>query len=301
MMTAGVSPTSWSASAFRNAPALDIAPEGVAPDALERVLDCLRAGGFDFADYQRPSLERRVAARLRRVGVTDVGAYTEFLRHCPAEGAALCETLWINVTGFFRDRSVWEVLRTQVLPHLLARKGPGGPIRVWSAGCATGEEAYSLAVLLAEALGPEGLDGRVEIVATDVDPEALACGERGVYSDRAMDAVPLPLWERYFVPINGGWQVQGELRRAVRFRRQNLLRDQPPGKFDLIVCRNTLMYFRPEAQAQVLARLRRSLQGDGCLLLGRGECPIFHNASRPFGERFTPVDLKTHLYETRRS
>ncbi len=209
----------------------------------------------------------------------------------------MCQAVWINVTDFFRDPAVWEHLRDQTLPDLLARRPAGAPLRIWSAGCATGQEPYSLALLLAEALGLDGLDGRVEIRATDVDSEALGYGKHGVYSKWQMAAVSSFLREKYFVAEDKGWQVRDELRRVVRFCEHNLLQPWSPDRFDLILCRNTLLYFRPEAQGQVLARLRRSLAHNGCLLLGRSEIPIFHDASRSFAERFMPANLKNRLYK----
>ena len=265
--------------------------------SLGRLLDCLRhADEFDFTGYQRSSLSRRVGVRMDRVGIGDFDSYCDYLRRTPGEAAALCNTIWINVTAFFRDTAVWEHLRACALPELLSRRPPGSPVRIWSAGCASGQEAYSIAMLLAEDLGPAEYAERVTIQATDVDQEALFDARRGIYNHAAMAVIPADFRDKYFTQLSEGWQVRGELRRSVTFRRQNLLRRRPEGMFDLIVCRNTLIYFAAEGQRQVLGRMRRSLTVDGYLLLGRGECPIFHDVGRPYAEHFGVANLATRLY-----
>ncbi|HYL79559.1 MAG TPA: CheR family methyltransferase, partial [Candidatus Acidoferrum sp.] len=139
------------------------------------LLDYLkRSRGFDFSSYKGSSLTRRVRKRMQVVGVGDFVEYMDFLEVHPEEFTQLFNTILINVTGFFRDEAAWEYLAREIIPHLVEGKGPDDPIRVWSAGCSSGEEAYSLALLLAEELGVEAFSHRVKIYATDVDEEALA-------------------------------------------------------------------------------------------------------------------------------
>lgn len=146
--------------------------------------------GFDFTGYKRSSLVRRVARRMSQVGLTEYGDYLDHLELHAEEFTALFNTILINVTGFFRDPDAWDYLRSEVLPALLASKSATEPVRVWSAGCASGEEAYTLAIVLAEMLGPAEFRDRVKIYATDVDEEALSHARQGTYSEREVSGVP---------------------------------------------------------------------------------------------------------------
>src|SRR6185295_664316 len=144
-------------------------------EALESLLDYLkRSRGFDFNGYKRPSLTRRMRKRLDILGIGSFEEYSDYLEVHPGEFAELFNTILINVTSFFRDQSAWDYLASECIPRLVAQKGPDDPIRIWSAGCASGEEAYSLAILLAEAVGLEAFRHRVKIYASDVDEQALA-------------------------------------------------------------------------------------------------------------------------------
>ena len=143
--------------------------------------------GFDFTGYKRMSLQRRVRKRSRQVGLTDFAEYMDYLQVHPEEFTFLFNTILINVTGFFRDQPAWDYLAREVVPSIIAAKAPGEPIRVWSAGCASGEEPLSIAMVLAEALQPEAFN-RVKIYATDVDADALAFARRSAYSAKDLDA-----------------------------------------------------------------------------------------------------------------
>ncbi|GJF04774.1 CheR family methyltransferase [Pseudonocardia sp. D17] len=246
--------------------------------------------GFDFTGYKRSSLVRRVARRMSQVGVTEYGDYLDHLELHAEEFTALFNTILINVTGFFRDADAWEFLRTEVLPDLLASKGPTEPVRVWSAGCASGEEAYTLAIVLAEMLGPAEFRDRVKIYATDVDEEALSYARHGTYSEREVGGVPDELRERYFEQVGGRFTFRKDLRRSVIFGRNDLVQDAPISRIDLLVCRNTLMYFNAETQARILARFHFGLAEHGVLFLGKAEMLLSH------GSLFLPVDLKRHTF-----
>src|SRR4051794_2792452 len=166
---------------------------------FEGLLDYLwRTRGFDFGGYKRTSLERRVRKRMQAVSVERYDEYTDYLEVHPDEFVQLFNTILINVTGFFRDPPAWEHLATEVLPGLLAAKKADDPIRVWSAGCASGEEAYTLAILLAEAVGADAFRQRVKVYGTDVDLEALNQARQGTYTARQAEEVPPALREKYF-------------------------------------------------------------------------------------------------------
>jgi two-component system CheB/CheR fusion protein len=249
------------------------------------------ARGFDFTGYKRSSLVRRVNRRMAQVGLD--GGYQEYLDHLqvhPDEFTQLFNTILINVTGFFRDPEAWAYLRTEVLEPMVAARPPDSPIRIWSAGCASGEEAYTLAMVLAEVLGVEAFRARVKIYATDVDAEQLAEARQAVYGEREMQAVPPELADRYFEVTGDQWTFRKDLRRAVIFGRNDLVQDAPISRIDVLTCRNTLMYFNSETQAKILNRFHFALVEGGMLFLGKAEMLLSH------GSLFTPVDLKRRIF-----
>jgi two-component system CheB/CheR fusion protein len=261
---------------------------------FERILDYLRqTRGFDFTAYKRTSLIRRVRARMQMVDIAEFDAYLDFLQVHPDEFVALFNTILINVTSFFRDTEVWEMLRTSVVPELAAARNGDGPIRIWSAGSASGQEAYSAAIILAEVLGVEAFRERVKIYATDVDEEALAESRRAVYHAKQVAEVPSDLLEKYFDrSSNELYSFNRELRRSVIFGRHDLIQDAPISRVDLLLCRNTLMYFNSEAQARIMARFYFSASPSGYLVLGRAEMLFSHVAM------FQAVDLKRRIFKT---
>ena len=244
------------------------------PDpAFEALLEHLKASrGFDFTGYKRSSLMRRVNRRMAQVGVTDYAEYVEHLEMHGEEFTTLFNTILINVTGFFRDAEAWQHISKEVLPELLAAKGSTPPLRIWSAGCASGEEAYTLAMVLAELLGPAEFRDRVKIYATDVDEDALTYARHGSYTEREVRGVPPELLDRYFEPAGGRYAFRKDLRRSVVFGRNDLVQDAPISRIDLLVCRNTLMYFTAEAQSRILSRFHFALGPAGVLLLARRRC-----------------------------
>jgi two-component system, chemotaxis family, CheB/CheR fusion protein len=274
----------------RATPAADAPPEdGVEPLAL--LLDHLkRSRGFDFTGYKRATLERRIAKRMEAVEVGDYLEYLDYLELHPDEFGELFDTILINVTAFFRDEPAWDYLRDDIVPLLLEHKGSEAPLRVWCAGCASGEEAYSLAIVLAEALGDAAFLRRVKIYATDVDADALATARTGSYTARQVDGVPQPLLERYFERVDQRFAFRKDLRRAVIFGRNDLVQDAPISRIDLLVCRNTLMYFNAETQAKILRRLNFALDAQGFLFLGKSEMLITH------ADLFAPVSLKRRVF-----
>ena len=264
---------------------------GIAPEAFEALLGHLRrTRNFDLAGYKRAGLLRRLTKRMRMVGIDDVPSYITHLETNPEEFVKLLDTLLINVTAFFRDDLPWEYLSSDVLPRLSERRATAEPIRVWCAGCATGQEAYTLAMVLAERLGVDAFRERVKIYATDLDDDALQKARHGAYSEAEVADVPEELRERYFERQEQRFLFRRDLRRQVIFGRNDLLQDAPISRIDLLACRNTLMYFDSETQAKILARFHFALNEDGVLLLGRAETLLTHNAL------FAPLDLRRRVF-----
>jgi two-component system CheB/CheR fusion protein len=262
------------------------------PAGFSRIVDYLRqTRGVDFAAYKPTSVMRRVSRRMQTVEIDNFDAYLDHLEIHPDEFGALFNTILINVTGFFRDKEVWETLRSTVVPDVLARR-PTGPIRVWSAGCASGQEPFSIAIVLAEALGAAAFRERVKIYATDIDDDALEDARRGVYSSRQMADVPADIAGRYFQRHGTDTSaVERDIRRSVVFGRHDLIQDAPISRVDLLLCRNTLMYFNAETQTRVMARFAFSLMQTGYLVLGRAEMLFSHVGL------FEPIDLKRRIFK----
>jgi len=258
---------------------------------FEALLDYVkRSRGFDFAAYKRASLMRRVLRRMQMVGVQDYADYMDYLEVHADEFAQLFNTILINVTAFFRDEAAWDYLAQDILPKILSGKPGGEAIRVWSAGCASGEEAYTLAMLLNEALGSQAFHHRVKIYATDVDEEALVQARQGSYADRDLQSVPPGLRSKYFESVGGRYLFPAELRRSIIFGRHDLMQDAPISRLDLLVCRNTLMYFNAEAQSKILTRFHFALDETGFLFLGKAEMLLTHS------NVFSPLELKHRIF-----
>ncbi|HEV7174664.1 MAG TPA: CheR family methyltransferase [Solirubrobacteraceae bacterium] len=246
--------------------------------------------GFDFTGYKRSSIQRRVAKRMAEVGVEGYDEYIDRLELHPDEFVELFNTVLINVTAFFRDPPAWEYLASSVLPDLIGSRPNDSPIRVWSAGCASGEEAYTLAMVLARVLGDQAFLDRVKIYATDVDDEALEQARHGAFAPRQIEDVPGDALERFFERTDQRYVFRKDLRRCVIFGRNDLVQDAPISRIDLLVCRNTLMYFTAETQSRVLRRFHFALDNDGVLMLGKSEMLITH------ADVFTAVDLKRRVF-----
>ncbi|GIE31556.1 chemotaxis protein CheR [Actinoplanes italicus] len=246
--------------------------------------------GFDFTGYKRSSLMRRVNRRMTQVDAAEYQDYLDFLQVHPDEFTALFNTILINVTAFFRDLDAWEYLQSDVLEPMVASKPADSMIRVWSAGCASGEEAYTLAMALAELLGVEQFKDRVKIYATDVDEEQLNEARQATYGEREMQGLSPELVERYFEQNGGRYTFRKDLRRSVIFGRNDLVQDAPISRIDLLTCRNTLMYFNAETQAKILGRFHFALADTGVLFLGKAEMLLSHSSL------FTPIDLKRRVF-----
>jgi two-component system CheB/CheR fusion protein len=238
---------------------------------IERVLRYLReARLFDFTGYKRGTLSRRVERRMQQVAIDTYDGYIDFLEVHPEEFEQLFNTILINVSSFFRDPDAWEVLRRTVVPDIASRRH-SSQIRIWSAGCATGQEAYSAVMILAEQLGTDVVKERVKVYATDLDTDALERARQAEYTAREVESVPAELLEKYFRPSSTGYAFTNDLRRSVIFGRHDLLQDAPISRTDLLICRNTLMYFNADVQAQLIHRLHFSVADHGFLFLGKVE------------------------------
>ncbi|GLZ48358.1 chemotaxis protein CheR [Actinomycetospora sp. NBRC 106375] len=264
--------------------------EGVDPD-FESLLEFIKESrGFDFTGYKRSSVQRRVERRMQQIDVTSFAEYLDRLQVDQDEFTQLFNTILINVTAFFRDPEAWRELQQEVVPGLLAPKTRGESIRIWSAGCASGEEAYALAILLAEQVGPEEFRRRVKVYATDVDEDALSAARHATYGEKDLQALPEDLRAKYFERNGTRFSFRGDLRHSVIFGRNDLVQDAPIGRLDLLVCRNTLMYLNAETQAQVLRRFHFALNPTGVLFLGKAEMLLSHS------RLFLPIDLKRRFF-----
>jgi two-component system CheB/CheR fusion protein len=266
---------------------------GEAPaDVLRDVLALVRIrSGHDFASYKRATLYRRLSRRMQVSGCDSIASYYYFLRDHPAELAHLLRDFLISVTNFFRDRDAFDALSAAV-PQLFAGKGPGDQVRVWVAGCATGEEAYSIGMLLLQHARQLAAPPQLQIFATDIDDHALAEARAGRYPRTiAADVSPDQL-AQFFQPDGESYRVAEPLREIVLFSPHNLLRDPPFSRLDLISCRNLLIYLNREAQARVLNTFHFALRTDGLLFLGSSE-------TAESSDLFGSVDAKQRLYRWR--
>src|SRR5262245_2739775 len=260
-------------------------------EQFEELLAFIRENrGFDFTGYKRPSLHRRIEKRMADTGTDSYGNYLELLKEDDNEFGQLFDTILINVTGFFRDMPAWQFLREEIVPKITSAKGTGEQIRIWSAGCATGEEAYSLAMVFAHEVGDADYADRVKIYATDVDERALSEGRHGIFAADQVKDVPDVFRERYFEPVDSRFIFSNDLRRAVIFGRNDLLVDPPISRIDLISTRNTLMYFNPDVQRRVLLNFHFALLPTGYLFLGRSETLLTRS------NLFVPIDLKKRVF-----
>ena len=269
------------------------APEaGLGSDEeFDALLDFIKEQrGFDFTGYKKPSLKRRIARRMQTAKINSYVDYLERLRSEDGEYAALFDTILINVTSFFRDPPAWEALGEEVIPQILADHEDASAIRFWSAGCATGEEAYTLGILLAEAMGAEDYAKRVKLYATDADEAALTEGRHARYKPDQIETVPAVYRERYFDEVDGRYALRPEIRRSVIFGRNDLVSDAPISRVALIVARNTLMYFDPDTQRRILGNFHFALGANGVLFLGKSE--VFLTRT----DYFAPIDLKRRIF-----
>jgi two-component system CheB/CheR fusion protein len=259
--------------------------------SFEALLDYLKRNrGFDFSGYKRTSLMRRVEKRMSSVGLDDFAEYIDYLEVHPGEFAHLFNTVLINVTSFFRDKEAWAYLQQEIIPRIVKQAGSDGLIRAWSAGCASGEEAYTLAILLCEALGIDEFHKRVKIYATDIDEDALMQARQASYAATDVENLPPEFLPKYFTNSLGRYVFRPDLRRSIIFGRHDLVQDAPISHLDLLICRNTLMYLNAETQRRILARMHFALRDNGFLFLGKAEMLLSHSSL------FSQVDLQYRVF-----
>ena len=261
-------------------------------EALKKMI--FKETGIDCSKYKDNYLKRRIDVRLR---VNRVKTYAEYMRLLvtnPDEYRSLIDDIAINVTKFFRDPETFDVLENVILPSLIYGKAMGKKraIRVWSAGCASGEEPYSIAILLRELLGEEFGDYLVSIHATDVDTESLAQARKGLYNGPQLENVPEAYLKRYFERQGDCYQISKEIMRMVKLSRLDLFSEVRPSHFDMILCRNVVIYFSKEMQYQLYRQFYDALNSDGYLVLGKTESLI--GGSK---DLFALIDPKERIYQ----
>lgn len=256
----------------------------------------LAAGGIDITRYKDRCLLRRIAVRQRASGAADLQAYLKLVRRNAVERGQLVKALTIHVSQFFRNPSTFHAVQHEVLPAILAEKDRTGgrALRLWSAGCACGEEAYSLALLLCETV-PDAL-GRYSttIYGTDIETECLRAAREGRYPAASLKSVPAGWRQRYFAPAGTQYAVGPELRNLVHFKRHNILDPVPFGRIDLAVFRNVLIYMAESLQEQVLLGVHGALNSGGYLVLGKVE-----GLSGSAKDLFAPVNVPERIYRKR--
>jgi len=265
-------------------------------DALHKMFTLLRSQtGHDFSQYKPNTIRRRVERRMAVHQIGSIEDYVALIQQTPQETQALMRDLMIGVTGFFRDPECFVAFEEQVVPKLFEGKPPGAAIRAWSAGCSTGEEAYSIAMLIHEQLENLAENYSVQLFATDIDSRAIATARSGIYpSAVAADMSPERL-SRYFTADDDGerLRVRRGLRDMLVFSEQDLIKDPPFSKLDLIICRNLLIYMGPELQRKIIPQFHYALNPGGFLFLGNSE------TAGEFGELFTAVNRKSRIYQRR--
>ncbi len=261
------------------------------PDLLALLARVRERRGIDFSAYKPPTIERRLHRRMAAVGALTIGAYLDHLDQQPDEEQRLVADFLIKVTRFFRDPVLFERLRKRVIPEMIAAAAANGQeLRLWSAGCATGEEAYSLALIVADLLADRPNPPAVRIFATDLDENALAFARRGVYPASALADVPPDLVDRHFEARDGTYEARKTVRGLIVFGTHDLAQRAPFPHTDLVLCRNVLIYFTPELQRRALGIFAYSLKDGGYLVLGTSE------TVRPLESSFTEVDRRLRLY-----
>jgi len=247
-----------------------------------------------LSSYRNSCIQRRLSTRIRNLGLNSLAQYLELLDHDPAEEKKLIDALTISVSSFFRDPETFILLSRKVVPELAASvRKYDSQVRLWSAGCSTGEEAYSLAIIFCEASEEFRSKNRLRIWATDIDDEAMALAKEGFYLKDKLSNLSAVQVEKYFSKNGRGFKVRPELKRLVEFRRENLLAPVFNGfeGLDLVMCRNLLIYLEKDEQMRLLGNFERSLREGGFLVLGKTEF-----LREPLRSRFEAVSISERIY-----
>jgi two-component system CheB/CheR fusion protein len=269
-----------------------------AEQLLQDILSQLRVGtGHDFKHYKRATVLRRIERRMQVTAQPDLRAYYLYLQDRPEETRALLGDMLIGVTNFFRDREAFDALERDVLPHLVGAADPlnldKDEIRVWSAGCSTGEEAYTLAMLFGDRMLAENSNARLQVFATDIDERAIAHGRAGLYSQAIITDVPPSRLRQHFLKEEDRFRIRKEVRERVLFAKHSLLSDPPFSQIDLITCRNLLIYLDREVQREILQMFHFALRPGGYLFLGSSE------SADACSELFVAVDKRNRIFRAK--
>ena len=270
------------------------APKHLQEEILRDILGLLRIkSGHDFSRYKRATVLRRIERRLQVRELHELGDYLGLLRQDAGESQALLADMLIGVTQFFRDREAFEAIERDIIPELFRERQENEMLRVWSVACSTGQETYSLAMLLAEHTEKMNLDYQFQVFGTDIDERAIGLARAGVYPPSIVDDVGEVRLEQHFTKEEGRYRIRKPLRDTILFACQNILRDPPFSKLDLISCRNLLIYLNRDTHAQVLEMFHFALKPNGYLFLGSSE------SAETLAEFFVPVDKKNRLYRAK--
>lgn len=262
-----------------------------AVSGMNRILMALRTHtGHDFSLYKKNTIGRRIERRMSQHNIEDVEVYARYLKEHPAELQILFKELLINVTSFFRDPEAFDFLKQDILPKLLADKPAGYAFRVWVAGCATGEEAFSIAILLREYMDERQEEFKVQLYATDLDDDAIAVARAGLYPPNIAADVTLERLRRFFIKEDAGYRVKKQIREMVVFAVQNIIKDPPFTKLDLLSCRNLMIYLEPELQNRLIPAFHYALKPGGVLFLSPSESIGSHP------DLFAPLSRKWKFY-----
>ncbi len=259
--------------------------------ALAEIVGLLRAHtAHDFALYKEGTLLRQIQRRMAMAAVRDINVYLDTIRNNPDEIDLLAKSMLVNVTRFFRDEAAFTVLAETVVPEMVRRQPLERPIRIWDAGCSTGEETYSIAMLFLEEIASARRNVKLQVFASDADSDTIAIARNGLYPEAIRKDVSAARLERFFTREDHGYRVTRELREAVVFTTQDLLADAPFSRLDMVSCRNVLIYLRPEVQEKVLSLFHFALREGGILVLGASE------ATGRFGGRFQPISKQQRIF-----
>ena len=261
------------------------------PDNLNRIFDLLRTGtGADFTYYKPTTVKRRIMRRLVLHNIEKLIDYIKYLQHNPLESRALAQDILIGVTSFFREPESYQQLKAKIFPNLIKNKPDTEPLRIWVPGCSTGEEAYSIAVTLVEYIESQGVNFPIQIFATDLNAAAIEKARSGIYPESIKRDVTPERLCRFFVKLNSGYQIGKSIRDLCVFAEQNVIKDPPFSKLDLISCRNVLIYFGPVLQRKVIPVFHYALNSNGYLMLGNSE------SVGTYLDLFALVDKKHKVY-----
>jgi two-component system, chemotaxis family, CheB/CheR fusion protein len=260
-------------------------------ETLNKIYALLRNfSRVDFSYYKPGTIKRRITRRMFLRKIDNLDAYLQFLRKNRQEVESLFNDVLINVTGFFRDPEAYESLRKEAFPLILRNKGPNAPIRIWVPGCSTGEEAYSLAIALLEFLGERAANMQIQVFATDISESILQKARTGVYSESIAMDISTDRLKRFFQKADGGYQISKAVRDICVFAKQDIGKDPPFSKLDMISCRNVMIYMGPVLQKRILPLFHYALNPNGVLFLGSSE------TVGVFGEMFIALDKKYKIY-----